>query len=411
MPRFLAFSLFAFFLALYIGSGLHLMEAPQRPMQSREILFEADILQMTGDMTDPAFLHYRAKVHPLFVLFVNPAGAALTKILGGQAMLASISLNAFFGALAALLSFLLFRRMAGGTLKPLLLALITSFSMSRLFFSSVPETYSLGALSLLVTYTLFWIELYERRLPLWLWTLAGIFTLGVTITNFVQTFVCFSIARWPREKGAWTDAVRPVAVWTFLVMACAGALSFLQKALYPSTDFFFRRSAVTGEMEYLNWDMLRQLPEVGLQLFKNFFVVNVVGCLPAVVPVESELPRLTFASSWAFTAAGYAALALWLFAALAPVQTKVFKKYGRFYAGLALCVLFNLVLHSLYYERTVVIEYFIYTSNFTFGVMAFFLTRWLFERKKYSAWVLGLLLAALAANNLAVFRAIAGHYV
>jgi type IV secretory pathway TrbD component len=69
-----------------------------------------------------------------------------------------------------------------------------------------------------------------------------------------------------------------------------------------------------------------------------------------------------------------------------------------------------LLLHAVYFERTVVIEYFIYSAHFSFAVTALVLGRWVGAREGLGTWLMGLFLAVLALNNLDVINRIIAHY-
>jgi hypothetical protein len=385
-------------------------------MYARELLFEADIPRLTLDITSTTGPHWRSNVHPLFVLFANPIGSFFSLLLGGRTTSAAILFDALVGALTAVVSARLFWGMSGGNLlRTVLASLITALAMSRLFFSSIPETYALSAFSVVVTQLIFWIDLHEKRLPLYVWVGAGVLTLGVTVTNFAQTGLCYLISRHARPGTSVWQAVGFSARFGLLVVVAVGALSVVQGVLYPSTGLlsFLQPTEIARESWFLRLDVLQEPWEVLSELFRNVFMFNVVGGIPQLVPGITEQPRLTFGGSWAFSALGYAAIALWAALAVAPggrwtaTDTRV---RGLFYAGVASATLFNLLLHAVYFGKTVVIEYFLYTANFTFPVMVLVLARWVSARSRAGSWALGAFLALLAANNLDIMRRIIEHY-
>jgi hypothetical protein len=402
---------------LYTGIGLTLNSAPVRPVHQREVLFEADMARVTLDITSTTGPHWRSNVHPLFVLFANPLGSFFALLLGGRTSAAAIAFNALVGSLTALLSARMFWGLSGANLPRTIIAtLIAAFAMSRLFFSSVPETYALSALSVAVTLLVFWIDLEERRLPLWIWVAAGVLSLGVTVTNFAQTFFCFLTARYAQSGSSVRQAALATVKLCVLVVAGVAVLSVVQVLIYPSTGLlqFLQPAELGRESWFVRLDVFRSPWEVLSELFRNFFVFNVVAGIPSLVPGIGELPRLTFGGTWAFSAAGYLALALWAALIAMPagvLSTRPGSAPSRsFLVGVALCILFNLVLHSFYFGKTVVIEYFLYTSNFTFPVITLVLCRWVASRTTAASWALGAFLIALAINNLDIMRRIIGYY-
>jgi len=286
-----------------------------------------------------------------------------------------------------------------------------------LFFSSVPETYALSALSVAVTLVGFWIDLEERPLPLWIWVAAGVLSLGVTVTNFAQTFFCFVTARYARSGSSVRQTAFATVKLCGLAVAGVAALSVVQALIYPSTGLlqFLQPTELGRESWFVRLDVIRSPWEVLSELFRNFFVFNVVAGIPSVVPGITELPRLTFGGTWAFSVVGYIALALWAALIVAPAGREPSTRpdartFRYFYVGLALCILFNFVLHAFYFGKTVVIEYFLYTSNFTFPVIAVVLCRWVAARSAAASWALGAFLIALTINNLDIMRRIIAYY-
>jgi hypothetical protein len=395
--------------AFYLLVGLLIHLAPDRPLYMRELLFEADIPRISYDITEPGAGHFRSSIHPLFVLFANPIGYVIASLLGGRTMLGAIVTDCLFGALAGLVAFVLYWRMSGGDIaRAALLALVTGLSMSRIFFSAIPETYALASLSLAVTYLMFYTDLYERPLPTAAWITAGVFTFGVTITNFVQTGICFLVARCARV-GVVRTAMPAVGMGLGVLVGTV-ALSAFQVWIYPTSEFFLRVPSVTQESRFLNPDLVQNPTEVLSELVKNFVAVNVVGGVPRAVPGDWTLPRLTFGGPWEFSVLGWAALTFWLAMIVWRFNRSLLGQHGYFYAGIGLCVLFNLAMHAVYFERTVVIEYFIYSSNFTLAVMTLVLGHWLYQRDRLSMGALGAFAVALAVANLDVVRRIVAFY-
>jgi hypothetical protein len=405
--------------ALYIVVGMALHLTPDRPLYARELLFEADVRRLTFDITSTSGPHIRSDTHPLFVLFANPVGSLFATILGGRTTSAAIAFNALAGALAAVATLRLFWGLSGGRLSRAVLAtLVTSVAMSRLLFSSIPETYAMSALSIVITHLVFYIDLHERRLSLAVWVAAGVLALGVTVTNFAQTFLCFLLARYAREKIP-VRALSGAAGFTALAVTAVALLSVVQAMLYPSIPAFaFLKTTVGEEVLFLKTDILTVPGEVLSELVRNFFVFNVVGGIPHAMPDDvpgwppTDLARLTYGGTWAFSLLGYGALAVWAALALLPTgrRTVMPEHSVVFYVGLGLCVLFNLLLHSVYLGRTVVIELFIYTANFTFPVMLLVLGRWVTTPRGVGTWLLGVFLVLLTLNNLDVMRRIMAHY-
>lgn len=397
---------------LYTLLGTRLKNTAAAPFTScSDVLFQMDVPRVITDMTDFHGDHSRAKVHPLYVLFVNPLGVFLNQTFKGHTVLWAVALNAAFASASVTLAFLLFRLMAGGTLKALLLSLIFAFSASHLILSIIPETASLATLSLLATYAVFWVDLYRRRLPLSVWAACGVCAFGATTTNLAQTCICFAAARLFVPKALRGRALVSAASFAGLILAASIILTLVQKAIYPSASLFFQPSAYVGRFEYASLYVLQHPLEVGSQLFRHFLVANVVAPLPKPVDVHWPLTGITFSTSWSFSLAGCGALAVWTVLALGRCEASHFRTYARFYAGLGLCVLANLALHSFYgIEKTGAAELFLYTGNFTFAVIALCLTRYLSAARRFATVGLTTLFLLVAINSLTVVHRIVDFF-
>jgi hypothetical protein len=67
-------------------------------------------------------------------------------------------------------------------------------TMSHLFFSVFPESRTLQICSIIPTYIIFLNSLRDKKLYFNYWVFAGVFSFGITITNFSTTLVCFIVA-------------------------------------------------------------------------------------------------------------------------------------------------------------------------------------------------------------------------
>ncbi|MBR3582121.1 MAG: hypothetical protein IKO01_01590 [Kiritimatiellae bacterium] len=373
---------FAAFFVLYFAAGSALSRTSA--FAEDDILFELDTPRVIGDMTRPQANHYRTKVHPLYVLLVNPWGALAAERSGSEVD-AAVLLNSLMGAAGVALGFLFFWLLAGRLADAVLLAALFGLSASQWILSAVPETPTLAVCSLLVTYILFLRTLRTGRSRLPAWIPAGVFSLGVTTTNFAQTAICFAIADFlvSRPRGWRRSALRLVAFLSG-VLAVAAALAVLQRALYPSSNLFFLPDAFREDMDFASLQVLRSPLPVAVQLFKNFAWIDFIAPDPVLHPLpQHKLPGVTFSTATDFALPGILATVLWfgLWLASAPGALRRRGTAGNAEAprpvllplavGLLLCVAFNLLLHSVYgVGEKGRIEYFLYTGNFTFPVLA-----------------------------------------
>jgi hypothetical protein len=399
---------------MYATLSDRLAHAPGRPFELTNALFQLDAPRVIGDMTVPVFDHSRTKVHPLFVILVNPIGSLIAKARfldpSTANRTAAIFLNSLFGALSILLAYSLFRRMGGGVMSALALALAFAMSMSQLFLSIVPETPSLATLSLLTTYSLFWSSLNQRRQHRWLWIAAGLFSIGVTTTNFLQTLVCFIVSSASRQEEGkcFRRLTWSTLKYVLVVLFIASLLAVAQKLIYPSSKVFFGLQWYIEEKRFLSLLVLAQPLAVARLVFWHFLAANVVGPPPHVFDLAGN-PAVTF-SSWpiAFSPLFLATLLAWGSLAVFGVFMKTWRRQPWFFVTIIACVAINLAIHSFYGE--VEFELFLYTGNFTFLIMLLLLNGYLFRTGRAPRLVLAGFVVLLAANNLSVVRRITAVY-
>jgi hypothetical protein len=346
------------------------------------------------------------------VLMVNPVGELLQRLTHSP-MMASMIINSLFGGAAVALSFRLFAWLFGSRREAALLSVLFGVTASQMILSAVPGTSTMAVCSLLVTMNLFAYSLRKMSLPLIPWILAGIFTLGVTTTNVIQTVICFGAACLYiyGSKCIWYK-MKKSAIFLVGVVGITAVLAIIQKVLYPSTVLFFAADAYTEDMHYASL-LIFQNPGIVLwQLFKNFFMVNIIAPNPVIFAMEGRsLPAVTFTPAMQYTFAGYAGTILWLALTLTGIILLVndLRKKSASHTGnrifliaASMCLLFNLVLHSFYGVEHGSIEYFLYSANFTFLVVTIMGLLVKIPERITNLLLIALILCTLL-NNLLVF--------
>lgn len=378
--------------------------------QEFDVLFELDPPRAINDLAVFSGDHHRTTVHPIYVLLTNPGGSLLHWIIDSEVK-AALIVNAFWGALGVSLAFIFFYCYSSQILYSLLLALFFGCSMSQVLLSSVPDTASLAICSLLFTYILFLRSLQKKILWYKWWIVAGILTFGVTITNFAQTAICFAILIYllQENKTSIWQLVLKYLRYGFWVLAFSVVLAGIQKLIYPSAGLFFLPNSLLNEKDFSTFLVFDHPFLVLIQEIKHFFIINFVAPFPTTYEIpDRENLAITFSNSWNYAKVGWIALGLWVgllaIGVLACWQTK---KMRPFFLGIGLCLLFNAALHSIYGggEKEGVVEYFLYSGNFTFLALTFLSPLTL----KNKPWIYLLLLALILLtgfNNCLVFREI-----
>jgi hypothetical protein len=196
----------------------------------RDGWFGADTTRVLRDMFDLHANHYRSKVHPLFMAFTMPVATLLERVLHLRRYAATTAINAVLAGTWSLLLFRTLRSIGVGRLDAGLFAGVGMASSAALFWFSVPETYPLGAISLMLP---LWLVARHPQHPVRDASLvvAGAFSLGITITNFVTGALSALVSRPLR---------RAVALCALMVTLATAAWA-VEKVAIPGTGGFFLR--------------------------------------------------------------------------------------------------------------------------------------------------------------------------
>ncbi|MBD2103067.1 hypothetical protein [Leptolyngbya sp. FACHB-261] len=392
--------LFIVFFSLYCVLGLSLA-----PNHTRYVFWGADNLEQIRDWTSLGWNKNHEGAHPLTPLLIDPWGFLLYQLTGTGAT-AAVILNALWSALAVSLSAVCFWLLTEQYSAALLLALVFGVSMSQLVFGAVPESYGFAALSIVLVHSLFLICLKTGRVYPWGWVLVGLLSFGITITNFAQAIICFVLTLLQqRRKGL----LKLTAEYIGAVISIGVVLALVQRKLLPGSQYFFFADTVKSKVEYMAVGILTQPFAVISELFKNFFMLNFVSAFPAFEP-NLKLPTpekqgvieivcTFFNQPLDYNILGGIGVGLWLSLFGIGLLANIFsyQKKPFWFTGVALCVLFNLALHSIFGVQ----ELFLYTSHFTFPVLLLAVNREILSRHYYQVGLL-LLVLIMAINNLAI---------
>jgi len=367
--------LFLLFFSFYFGFSYQLVY--KTPIaEYDDILFEIDTARSIIDMTVFSGYHYRTEVHPIYVLLVNPIGELIGRILPSNEMTA-VFINVFFGAIGVSLAYLVLRHTNTKTITALLAALLFGFSASQFYLSIIPDTASLAICTLLFSYALLLISFHNQKVPLSIWIIAGILSLGVTTTNFVQTIICYFSAQILIEKK--TKLPRKVLItilYAIIVIAIVMLLAIFQKWLYPSTTLFFFPQVYLDELNYASASIIDAPLEITPIILKNFFLDAIIAPQAAIIPInERKYPAITFLNAGNYTVFGIIGLIFWvIFFAISIYQYFKNRKITTVDLGLISCLFFNLLLHSFYgIGEKGKIELFLYTGNVTALIITLFM--------------------------------------
>ncbi|HXY38525.1 MAG TPA: hypothetical protein VEQ10_02595 [Vicinamibacteria bacterium] len=349
-------TLLAFLLAgvVYLAAGLPLLTT--RAYEAD--VFDADAKRVVHDLARHDGTHYRTKVHPLFVLCLNPLGLALKAALV-RPRLAALALNAAAAGAAVVLFRALLLRLGIAAPRAWLWTGLFATSATQVFFGLLPESYSFSSAALLLVFVAFAAgAAFPARL------VAATAAFAMTVTNLAAAPLLAALA--PAETGDRLRfrAARGLGLAT-LVLLLAVPLSLLQKRLYPGADVFFLPASVSEEENYLfRPGGLADVARRGSELAASVVFANLAAPTLVVSERADEPPVTRFGSprpaGWAHAGLWAAALAL----ALAGLARQ--RAWRRpLVVALAGWVGFNAVLHFVYGETL-----FLYSAHWTFAVIA-----------------------------------------
>ena len=305
-----------------------------------------------GSFTDPT---NRIKTVPLFISEVS-------------ALTSSVLLNSLFGALCVLLVYVFFKKVGLKSSQAILYSVILGLSSAHLFFGLHPETFIFGASSIILGHLL--AVTHPEKLVYFV--PAGLVCFGVTITNFFQSIVAYWFSFEQSQSNP--KRLRKLIVFILLVVIISLLLSILQKIIYPNASLFFSPKSENealvstySKFFFKSSQILDFLKRI-VVLLGYIFIYNFVA--PKLdISWKSNIPWVDFDTSSivAFHPPGIIASLIWLALLLWSIYR--FIKFGIYkltvVKGLALCILFNFVLHVFFGDVL-----FLYSPHWTFLLIA-----------------------------------------
>jgi hypothetical protein len=348
------------FWALYFHIGMALEE---RGTLRNNMFFHSDIGRVIGDIARPRAPHDRTSVHPLFVLLTHPFGAGLNYWIDSPPV-AAVTLNSFIGGLSVSLACFFFRMNGVSLRRAALGALFLGFSASNLYFGSAPETYIFSLLSIILLFLAVVLKPGQWRyfLPL------GILSFGVLITNGAMAVITYGVSL--ARAMSWARRLVLIALLGLGILALAAALALVQKQIWPTSDLFFRPAALEREKGFASdrrtWQLVVQRETL---LLRYVFIFDFIAPKTYINTEKPKRPALQIAtqSLRALPGWGRLAAALWSGFLLAAVWLALKYNLHRraVMLGLLLCIMANLILHTLYGD-----DLFLYSCNTCFTVLA-----------------------------------------
>jgi len=372
----------------YIGSG---SINPAQVFKGNDAWFQADNSRVYLNMADSESNHYRTKVHPLFSIATNPFVTDL-RIAGFDPYRAVRIFNAVVAGLWLACLYLLLRLAGIRTPDALLFSMLGLTSSSFLFFATVPETFLMGSLSMLVV--LIFVAASRHRVfsPPW-YVAATAVSFSMTVTNGMLGIIATLIGHDWRLRQSLRIILGGLVAVTFIWT--------VQKFVYPSAGFFLD---VREEASYVMPVAAGGLPDRLAGFFSHVMVLPKVisHMTPAASWPKITIERATIGSNGML---GLAASGVWL-ALLFVGALTLMRGIGHRRLGqvLGLTVIGQLGLHLIYGE-----EIFLYSLHWLPLLVVIAALPTLTRYRPIALAATALLLPLLLYNNVGAFASLNGY--
>ena len=308
--------------------------------QAIDVLFDSDVADTFGALTNPNTNFSDQSVHPLLPSFGYLLGLP-AHLIGLNDIVSARTIISVIAAYTIGTFFIILRLLSYSRLDASLFSILAATTAAAQFWFAVPEHYGLGAATLVSALCLVAVAAHHQVTLFW-YLAVNLLTLGVTTTNWMAG-IAATIATQSRQQ-----AVR-IFVMTLLILA---GLASIQKIFFPTAAL----KAIVGtgsQMAFVSFP-----PTDLLARYRAFFIHAVV--MPAIETIANWNP-----SDWPYlmtvqhspvgsgSVYGIAATAAWV--ALLGLGTWAFfsiDRYPQFRFTLGLTLLGQLVLHTFHGRET-----------------------------------------------------------
>lgn len=235
--------LFSFFYLLFLGI---LLSYNYDLGSSYNLLFDSDTGRIVLDATETIAEHYRAAVHPLFILWVQP----MVLLLGGflhNKILSIIVLSSLVTSLSVVYLYKTLETIKEKEKSNILLSLIYLFAFSNIIFTTGLETYNFAACFLIMMWYYFIRKEKEKfdTASFGILVLLAVMTFSFTITNILIYGIMIGML-WITKKIHWKNILGVGVISILLVVG----LNICQKVVWQEAPFFWRGD-VNQELEFV----------------------------------------------------------------------------------------------------------------------------------------------------------------
>lgn len=212
-----------------------------------KLFYEVDSVRVLNDLSVIICNHYRTLVHPLFVILFQPV-ILILRIFFRDSLFTSLILQSLLSAGSVLVMKLIFDKLKVRKIHKILLLLIFAFSNSQIIFNGILETYTFAQFFLIFLF--YWvIKIKNKDLSLVDYIILiflGVFSIGITITNFFVYFLAIIYLVFFRKKTeSIKDSILKVIILLLYPLGISILFSIIQYYLFPGSKLFFIDNVVS----------------------------------------------------------------------------------------------------------------------------------------------------------------------
>jgi hypothetical protein len=312
---------------------------------SENVYFQADIGRSYSAMSSRwSFGHYRTKVHPLLSIQTHSPVFFLTKL--GLSTFSAIKITvSLIASLWGLCLYCMCRLIGNNRIHATLVTMLGLSSSSAFFWLSVPESYALGSLNIIIALCVMALA-NHKKLPDTSYIFINVITLSTTITNWMSGILGTLARRNIKET------IKICLISLALVTIFWG----IQKRYFPDTVFFL------GDREEASYIFTPSINRI-ISLLNTFFFHTVISPTFSIIDHNKDgWPLISFQSALPASSnlTEIAGSLLWLCTLVISIIAFFrLRDHSPLRFTLGLTILGQLFLHLFYGE-----EIFLYSLHF-----------------------------------------------
>lgn len=362
------FLVFITFFTIYLIVGLLFMHFFNLAKQYNAF-FDFDNGRVLGDLAIHSANHYRASVHPLYVILNQPIVSILVKIFNSD-ILAVALFQSTLGAFSVMVFYIIMKKLKVKTNLKRILTIAFGLSYSQFMFSVMPETYIEASLFLLIAW-LYFINLKDDcEYSIKEYTILGILgilSIAVTITNYVQFIVLSAMLILVNNKEK--NKIYKFILLNLVVIFITITIAEIQHYIWPSANNYFFTN-LNGLINKNSEEFLYMKSSKSLQTIFNVLLppfvynLNIFKLYIAGKEIRFDnsmilnLLSLTIAFTFFYNIYNYLKINY-------LSKKKIMDKEMKLFISMLIVILINLSLHIIYGNDCA----FLYVGHYTFAIL------------------------------------------